>query len=64
MMAFIRLNDNVLVDEYCDVGEDNCVKMRYPECLRVCYNDEYKCNHWKQIFKPLWQIQEEQRKAK
>lgn len=56
-MAIKRLNDLVLVDEYCDIGEDNCIKEKYSECLRICYDNEYNCKHWKRIFKPLWQVQ-------
>lgn len=60
-MAIKHLNDNVLVDEYCDIGEDNCNRPKY---LQVCYRDYYNCPHWKRIFKPLWQVQKEQKQAK
>ena len=47
-MAYISLNDYVLVDEYCDKPKDK-------ECkgYQVCYHDYWNCPYWKRIFKKL-----------
>lgn len=55
-MAVRTLNDKVLVNEFCNIGEDNCDRPKY---LQVCYSDNYKCPHWEQEFKLLYQAQEQ-----
>lgn len=53
-MAFRRLNDMVIVDEFCGIHCEDVCKLPY------CYNEEYKCRHWVQIKKPNWQVKEEE----
>lgn len=44
-MAYRRLNDLRLIKEYCThPDKENCQRL-------YCYNDEYQCGYWKQIFK-------------
>lgn len=47
-MAFKRLNDLKLIDEYCCKPENE----KCPIC-KTCYNDEFQCRYWKQIFKSI-----------
>lgn len=44
-MAFIRLNDLRLIEEYC-------VKPNNEKCPigEICYTDEFQCRYWKQVF--------------
>ena len=45
-MAFKRLNDLRLVEEYC-------CKPYNKECPKheICYDDTFQCRYWKQLFK-------------
>ena len=45
-MAFKRLDDLYLVKEYC-------TKSNIEKCPigQTCYNDEFQCRYWKQIWK-------------
>ena len=45
-MAFKRLNDLRLVEEYCTKPEgEKC------PISETCYDNEFQCRYWKQIFK-------------
>lgn len=54
-MSFKRLNDLVIVDEFCDKQCEDVCKLPY------CYNYQYQCIHWVQVKKPLWKVQEERK---
>ena len=45
-MAFIRLNDKVLKNEFCN-------KPKNKRCTNICYDDEYQCPYWKQEWETL-----------
>ena len=48
-VAFIRLNDKVLKNEYCNKPKDK-------PCNNIsCYNDSYQCPHWKQEWEYLYE---------
>lgn len=45
-MAFKRLDDLYLIEEYC-------IKPQNTPCPigGICYSDEFQCRYWKQVFK-------------
>lgn len=43
-MAYLKLNSLRLKKEYCNKPRDELCPARY------CYNEEYQCRYWKQIF--------------
>lgn len=44
-MAYKGLSDPRLIKEYCThPDKENCQRL-------YCYNDEYQCRYWRQIFK-------------
>ena len=45
-MAFKRLNDLRLVKEYCTKSENEKCPIN-----KICYDNEFQCRYWKQIFK-------------
>ena len=45
-MAFKRLNDLRLVEEYCAKPENEKCPIN-----QTCYDNEFQCRYWKQIFK-------------
>lgn len=45
-MAYCRLTDLRLVKEYCCKPQNIKCPIR-----NTCYNDEFQCRYWKQIFK-------------
>lgn len=45
-MAFKRLNDLRLVEEYCTKSENEKCPIN-----QTCYDNEFQCRYWKQIFK-------------
>lgn len=45
-MAYRRLTDLRLIKEYCCKPSDAKCPIH-----NTCYNDEFQCKYWKQIFK-------------
>ncbi len=50
-MAFKRLNDLRLVEEYCTKSENEKCPI-----TQTCYDNEFQCRYWKQV----WQIPNEE----
>ena len=46
MMAFKRLNDLRLIEEYCCKPVNVICPIH-----KTCYNDEFQCKYWKQVWK-------------
>lgn len=45
-MAFKRLNDLKLIEEYCCKPVNEICPIH-----KTCYNNEFQCKYWKQVWK-------------